>query len=131
MKLTISTGVLAASGWLALAATWLPAASAGRIAVSLVFLLICPGAAVMRVVAATMRGREGYEPLLAAALTVAASLAVVTLASEVFFLTGTYTMTRCVCALAALTSLLVFAAGYLDTRLGARRDSRALGQRRI
>lgn len=116
MKPAISTAVLAASGWLALAATWLPAASAGRITVSLLFLLICPGAAVMRVVTATTRGRDGYEPLLTAALTVAASLAVATLASEAFFLAGVYTMTRCVCALAAFTSLVALTAAYLDAR---------------
>ena len=120
MKLTISTAVLAASGWLALAATRLPAASAGRITVSLLFLLICPGAAVMRVVAVTRRGPEGYELLLTAALTVAASLAVVTLTSEVFFLAGAYTMTRCVCALAAFTSLVTFTAACLDTRAARR-----------
>lgn len=112
----MSTVALAASGWAALAATRLPDASAGRIAVSLAFLLICPGAAVMRVVAATMYGRDRYEPLLTAALAVAASLAVATLTSEVFFLTGTYTMTRCVCALAASTSVLTLVAAYLEKR---------------
>ena len=123
MKLSISTAALVASGWVALAATRLPDASAGRIAVSLVFLLICPGAAVLRVVAATMRGRDRYEPLLAVALTVAASLAVATLVSEAFYLTGTYTMTRCVCALAALTSVSALVAGYLDARPAAERTS--------
>ncbi|MFL6111757.1 MAG: hypothetical protein ACJ786_10450 [Catenulispora sp.] len=116
MRPKVFTAVLAASGWLALAATGLPPASAGRIAVALAFLVICPGAAVMRLVAATGRGPDRYEPLLAAALTVAASLAVATLTSEAFFLTGTYTMTRCLCALAALTSVTAFAAGYLDPR---------------
>ena len=119
-KLTISTAVLAASGWLALAATRLPAASAGRITVALLFLLICPGAEVMRVVTATRRGRDGYEPLLTAALAVAVSLAVATLASEAFFLAGAYTMTRCVCALAAFTSLVALTAAFLDTRAARR-----------
>ncbi len=116
MKLSVSTATLAVSGWLALAATGLPPASAGRIAASLVFLMICPGAAVMRLVAATRRGPDRYEPLMAVALTVAASLAVATLISEALFLTGTYTLTRCVCALAALTSVSAFAAGYLNPR---------------
>jgi uncharacterized membrane protein len=131
MRLTLSTAVLAVSGWLALAATRLPDASPGRIAVCLAFVLICPGAAVMRVVAATTRGRDRYEPLLTVALTVAASLAVVTLVSEAFYLTGAYTMTRCVSALAALTSLAAFAGTYLDTRSDSRRTSRAVKRRRI
>lgn len=125
MKLSFSTTALALSGWLALAATRLPDASPGRIAVSLAFLLICPGAAVMRVVAATMHGRDRYEPLLTAALAVAASLAVATLTSEVFFLTGTYTMTRCVCALAASTSVLTLVAAYLEKHSDRRRTPRA------
>lgn len=124
MKLSFPTTALALSGWLALVATRLPDASAGRIAVSLAFLLICPGAAVMRVVAATMRGRDRYEPLLTAALAVAASLAVATLTSEVFFLTGTYTMTRCVCALAASTSVLALVAAYLEKRRTPRVSTR-------
>jgi uncharacterized membrane protein len=131
MKLSFSTTVLALSGWLALAATRLPDASAGRIAVSLAFLLICPGAALMRVVAATMHGRDRYEQLLTAALAVAASLAVATLTSEVFFLTGTYTMTRCVCALAAATSVLALVAAYLEKRSERRRTPRAFTRGRI
>jgi hypothetical protein len=117
---SISTAALAVSGWLALAATRLPDASAGRIAVSLAFLLICPGAAMMRFVGATRRGPDLYEPLLTTALTVSASVAVATLTSEAFFLTGTYTMTRCLCAVAAVTSLSTLAAAYLDRRWGAR-----------
>lgn len=123
MKPRVLTAALAVSGWLALAATRLPDASAGRIAMALVFLLICPGAAVLRLVTATRCGPRGYEPLLTAALTVAASLAVATLASEAFFLTGTYTMTRCLCALAALTTAAALAAAYLDSRSGPGRAS--------
>jgi hypothetical protein len=121
VKLSISAAALAVSGWIALAATRLPDASAGRIAVSLAFLLICPGAAVMRIVAARMRGADCYEPLLAAALTVAASLAVATLTSEAFYITGTYTMTRCLCALAAFTSIAALVGPYLQARSSAGR----------
>jgi hypothetical protein len=112
-----ATALLAASGWIALAATTLPAVSPGRIAASLVFVLICPGAAVMRIVAATMAKDARYEPMLTAALTVAASLAVVTLVSEAFFLAGNFSMPRCVAVLAALTSLMAFVPGLLPARL--------------
>ena len=124
MKPSITTVVLAVSGWIALAATTLPGASPVRIIATLGFVVFCPGAALMRIVTATMRDRDRYEPLLAAALTVAASLAVATLTSEAFFLSGTYTMVRCVIVLAALTSLATLVAAVLPKRSRSERTSR-------
>lgn len=106
----MSTITLAASGWLALASTTLPALSVLRVVLSLTFILLCPGTAVLRLAAATAPERNaGYEPLLRATLAVAASLCVATLVSEAFFLTGSFTMQRCVMALAALTTALALA----------------------
>ncbi|HEU5425336.1 MAG TPA: hypothetical protein VFU74_00595 [Actinocrinis sp.] len=106
----ISTVTLAASGWLALASTTLPALSVLRVLLSLVFVLFCPGTAILKIAAATTPAlTAGYEPLLRAALAIAASLSVATLASEAFFLTGSFTMQRCVTALAALTTMLALA----------------------
>ena len=115
-----STVLLAASGWAALAATELPALSPLRIVVTLAFLGLCPGIAVLRIVAATRREDEGTamhddtthqdaarpEPLLGAALAVAVSLALATLVSEALFLAGGFTMPRCVMALSSLTTAL-------------------------
>jgi uncharacterized membrane protein len=117
MTMKPATVLLAASGWIALAATALPAASPARIAISLAFVLICPGAAVIRIVAAATPKAARYEPMLNAALGVAVSVALVTLVSEGFFLVGNFSMTHCVVALAALTSLLAFVPGLVKRRL--------------
>jgi uncharacterized membrane protein len=113
----IPTATLAASGWLALASTALPALSILRVLLSLAFILLCPGTAILRIVAATAPSRtDGYETLLRATLAVAASLSVVTLVSEAFFLTGSFTTQRCVMALAALTTALALAPGLIRAR---------------
>lgn len=113
----ISTVTLAISGWLALAATALPALSIPRVLLSLAFILLCPGTAILRIVAATAPERtDGYEPLLRATLAVAASLSVATLVSEAFFLAGSFTTQRCVMALAALTTALALAPGLIWAR---------------
>jgi hypothetical protein len=113
----ISTIALAASGWIALASTTLPALAPLRVLATLAFILLCPGTAILRITAATAPGRtDGYEPLLRATLAVAASLSVATLVSEVFLLTGGFTMQRCVMALAALTTALALAPGLIQAR---------------
>jgi hypothetical protein len=137
-----STVLLAASGWIALAATALPALSPVRVAVTLLFIALCPGIAVLRVVAVTRPGRaaqyskgqyskQPYEPLPAAALTVAASLALATLVSEAFFLAGGFTMPRCVIALAVLTGVLALLPELIERhpRHAAARHRRPAEQR--
>lgn len=103
------TALLAASGWIALAATTMPAQSPVRVVVAVVFLLVCPGAAVVLVADAVMvrRGGRAYGWLAAVVVAVAVSLALGTLVSEAFALTGTFTMVRCLVALAGLTTVLV------------------------
>lgn len=98
--------LLAVSGWIALAATALPAQSPLRVVVSVVFLLVCPGAAAVLLADALMAGRgvRPYGALASVVLAVAVSLALATLVSEAFTLTGTFTMARCVITLAALTT---------------------------
>lgn len=117
-----STALLAASGWAALAATALPALSPPRVAVTLAFLAVCPGTAVLRIAAKT--GHEDAarpEPLLAAALAVAVSLALATLVSEALFLAGGFTMPRCVMALSSLTTVLALLPGAPRLRRPRRR----------
>ena len=137
-----STVLLAASGWIALAATALPALSPVRVALTLLFLALCPGVAVLRVGAASRPGhtvphakgpyaKKPYEPLPAAALTVAASLALATLVSEAFFLAGAFTMPRCVMALAVLTAVLALLPELIERhpRHAAARHRRPAEQR--
>jgi hypothetical protein len=108
--------VLAASGWIALASTALPPASPARVIATLAFLLWCPGAAVMRIVAVTTLAADRYEPMLAAALAVAVSLAIATLASAAFFLAGSFTVTRCLATLAAFTTVAAYVPRAIDGR---------------
>ena len=97
---------LALSGWIALAATRLPAGSPARVTIAALFLLTCPGLALVRIPAA-VRARCGrpLEPLETAVLTVALSLAAGALVSEAFYLTDSFTLARAGAALALLTSL--------------------------
>jgi hypothetical protein len=142
-----STVLLAASGWIALAATALPPLSPVRVAVTLFFIALCPGIAVLRIVGVANPGhtvqyskrqyskrqysKGTYEPLPGAALTVAASLALATLVSEVFFLAGGFTMPRCVMALSVLTGVLALLPELIERypRHAAARHRRAAEQR--
>lgn len=103
-----STVLLALSGWIALAATAMPTQSPVRVVVAVAFLMVCPGAAAVVVADALMvrRGGQPYGWLAAVVIAVAVSLALGTLVSEAFALTGMFTMVRCVIALAALTTAL-------------------------
>jgi len=98
---------LAASGWLALAATALPDGSPARIAIAFAFLLLCPGAAAVRLGGAVLdRGRDRSMDLLeAGVLTVAVSLALGALVGEAFFVSHSFTTTRAIAALAAITTV--------------------------
>ncbi|MFI6445778.1 family 16 glycosylhydrolase [Kitasatospora sp. NPDC050543] len=101
---------LALSGWLALAATALPAglpAGPLRAVVTGVFLLTCPGIAVL------LRARPTPAPftvwpgrLATAVLVVTLSVALSALVAEALFLPGLFTVRRAVAALALLTTVL-------------------------
>lgn len=99
--------VIAASGWLALAATELTAGTPLRVAVMAVFLIVCPGlAAVGLLRPAALRGSGWAAVLEPAVLSVVLSLSLSVLVAEAFFLSGTFTAKRALLALAVLTSVL-------------------------
>ncbi|MBC3839848.1 family 16 glycosylhydrolase [Streptacidiphilus sp. 4-A2] len=101
---------LAASGWVALAATQLPAANPLRVAVVTAFLLIGPGTAAVRLAAPKLDRRDRKAARLeCVVLTLAVSLAIGTLVAEVFYLTRSLSTVRAVSALAALTTVLALA----------------------
>lgn len=115
---------LAASGWIAFAATPLPPSSALRAVVTVLFIAVCPGAAVMRITRtpepeSTDRSDLAFETV---AVT-SASLALTAIAGESLLLAGVFTQPHCVMALAAVTTLLAAVAGR-GTNAG-RRDPRA------
>ncbi|MET9613665.1 glycoside hydrolase family 16 protein [Kitasatospora indigofera] len=101
-------GVLALSGWAALAATLLPAGGPPRVALTAAFLLVCPGLALL------LRARPTPAPLAtwpgrtaAAALVVALSTSASLLVAVPLFLGGAFTVARALAVLAALTTALV------------------------
>lgn len=116
---------LAVSGWVALAATALPAANPLRVLLVTAFLLVCPGAAAVRLAAADRdRRRRGQELLESWVLTVALSLSIGALVAEGFFLSRSFTTVRAIAVLAALTTLMALAAAVGRPRP---RRSRAAG----
>lgn len=114
--------LLAASGWLTLLVTQTADPGPLRLIVSVVFLLTCPGAAVLALVRPLLGRRDHTgDAMESMALTLALSVALGIIVSEAFFLGGTFTMVRAVTALAALTS--VAALGALLTARLARRGA--------
>ena len=113
-----SSVLLAASGWIALAATsMLPALSPLRAVSAVLFIAICPGVAAVRLASETRTERAAHrEPMLTAALVVGSSLALATLAAESLFLARCFTAQRCVIVLSLLTDVMV-----LISERGARR----------
>ncbi|MEV8087018.1 hypothetical protein [Streptomyces nigra] len=111
---------VALSGWAALIATALPAASPVRVATTVVFLLVCPG------LAATLRGsrhgprrEDGRTALLARiVLAGAVSVALSALVAEALFVVGLFSPVRALITLAALTTAMVLVP---DLRLPERR----------
>lgn len=103
---TARTLLTALSGWIALAALLLPAASFPRILIGIAFVTCGPGAAVARPARSVLR-RHGHAlaGLEAAIVVVAVSVSVCTLVAEVFLLTHSFTVVRCTIALAVLTSI--------------------------
>ena len=94
------------SGWAALAATRLPGGSPPRVVIAFAFVLLCPGAAAVRLGDAVLR-RSGLriDRLETFVLSIALSLALGALVTEAFFLTSTYTTTRAMVVLAVFTSV--------------------------
>ncbi|PNG16917.1 hypothetical protein, partial [Streptomyces cahuitamycinicus] len=99
---------LALSGWLALAATLtLPDGGVPRTLVVCVFLLLCPGFAATRWARPTPWHERGWPYVVETAfLAVLLSLCLAVIAVEPFYLSETFTTTRVVITLAAMTSLL-------------------------
>ena len=94
------------SGWVAVAATLLPAELTPLRAVLVVpFVLVCPGAAALRLTHPDHRG-QGPDRLEFAVLSVAFSVVIDTLVAEAFFFTHSITTLRAVGALAVMTSLM-------------------------
>ncbi len=99
------TLALALSGWIALAATTVSAVPALRAVVTSVFLLLCPGLALV-LSAQALLARRGHrlDRLEAVVFTVALSLSVDALVAVGFHLTGSFTPVRATAVLAALTT---------------------------
>ncbi|WP_179272505.1 hypothetical protein [Streptomyces sp. XY006] len=99
---------LALSGWLALAATLaLPDAGVPRLLIVCVFLLLCPGAAATRWTRPTPWHDRGWPSVVETVfLAVLLSLCLAVLAVEPYYLSGSFTTTRVLVTLAAMTSVL-------------------------
>ncbi|GGK52848.1 hypothetical protein HS048_30845 [Planomonospora sp. ID91781] len=98
--------LLASSGWLALLTTETPGGAPLRVTVTVVFLLTCPGAAVLALFRPLLAPRDHTgDAMESIALTVALSVALGILVSEAFFMTGAFTVYRVLTALATITSL--------------------------
>lgn len=99
---------LALSGWLALAATLtLPDGGVPRLLIIGVFLLLCPGVAATRWARPTPWRERGWPLAVETALlAVALSLCLGVLVVESFYLSESFTTTRVIVTLAAMTSLL-------------------------
>ncbi|MFB7243776.1 hypothetical protein ACFCYX_15085 [Streptomyces populi] len=99
---------LALSGWAAAAVVaFLPDALVLRAVVTTAFLLVCPGLAASRWARpGAARVRDRTAALERGVLTVTLSLSMAVLVVEPLFLTGTFTVTRALLALAAVTSAL-------------------------
>ncbi|MEU3337051.1 hypothetical protein [Streptomyces sp. NPDC006668] len=98
---------LAVSGWLAVAASGLPAGSVLRVLVVTPFLLVCPGLAASRWARPPVGRETGRAPLLElAVLVVVVSLALAVLVVVPLYLNGVFTTLRALATLAFITSAL-------------------------
>jgi uncharacterized membrane protein len=97
---------IAVSGWLAWAAVVaLPDGAPLRVLVTTVFLLLCPGLAAARWARPATSRRAGRAVALeTAVLTVVISISLAVIAVVAFYLSGTFTTTRVLAALAVVTS---------------------------
>jgi hypothetical protein len=110
--------LLAASGWAALAATLLPAASAERIVPTVAFLALAPGAAAVGAVRRLARARVRDDRLENLVVTVAVSLSLATLVSEGLLFAHGFTLSRAMIVLAGLTSAAALVPGRRAPREG-------------
>ncbi|WP_113701542.1 DUF1616 domain-containing protein [Nonomuraea lactucae] len=116
----VSLLLLAASGWLAVLVTETAAGAPLRVVVTMVFLLLCPGAAVIGLMRPLLGRRDHTgDAMESAALAFAISIGLGMIVSELYFLTATFTMSRALMTLAAFTT--VAALGALVTTRRARR----------
>src|SRR5690606_18066482 len=98
--------LLAASGWLTLWVTT-EAAPGGplRVIVSVLFLLVCPGASIMALVRPLLGRRDhSGDAMETVALTLAISIGLGMLVSELYFMTGTFEMESTLSVLAGITT---------------------------
>jgi hypothetical protein len=95
--------VIAVSGWIAMAATLLPAASPERIVPTVAFLVLAPGAAFVGLRHRIDRA-SAPDALEDFTLTFVVSLGLGALVSEALYLSHTFTLSRALVALAALTT---------------------------
>lgn len=104
---------LALSGWIALAvAITLPDGAFLRVLITTAFLLLCPGLAAVRWARPTpWREREWPVVLETVLMALVLSLCLAVLAVEPFYLSGSFTTTRVLIALAAVTSVLALLPG--------------------
>lgn len=115
-RIAVSLGI-AASGWVALAATALPAANPLRVLLVTAFLVLGPGAAAVRLAGRPGGRRDRTSARLeTGVLTVAVSLSLSALVAEGFFLSRDFSVHRALGVLAGLTTLLALLA-----HLGPRR----------
>ncbi|MGI5366011.1 hypothetical protein [Streptomyces iakyrus] len=114
--MTWTRWAVALSGWVALAVTLLPETSPLRWAVTVLFLLVCPGLAATLLWArqSFVSGAGPARRVEGAVLVVGVSLSLTALAAEALFLSDVFTLTRTMLALAALSSLLVLASALRD-----------------
>jgi hypothetical protein len=109
--MTVVRWGLALSGWVAVAATALPAAHPVRVLAATLFLVACPGFAAVRAAAPRTRGRSARTWMPEALQGVALSLTLATLVAVTLFLAGAFTARTALTALAVLTSILALLPG--------------------
>ncbi|MFI6498807.1 hypothetical protein [Nonomuraea typhae] len=113
----LSLLLLGLSGWVAVLATLLSPGSPICVAVNVVFLLLCPGAAVLGLVRPLLGRRDHTgDAMESAALAFAISIGMGMLVSEAYFLTATFTLERTLITLAAVTSAAALGAAITSAR---------------
>ncbi len=119
---------LASSGWLAMWATLLPPGPL-RFVIAFGYVLTCPGAAFLCLVAPLLRWRgRRADRLEVVALALAMSITFSTVVSEVYFLWFSYTLPVTLGTLAGLTTAFALGA-ILRERLSGRRANRTGGRK--
>lgn len=119
----VSLLLLGLSGWLAVLVGHLAAGSAVRVVVTILFLVLCPGAAVLGLVRPLLGRRDHTgDAMESGALAFAISVGLGMLVSEAYFLTSTFTMDRALITLAAITTAAALAALVTTSRTRVSRE---------